>query len=128
MMFSVVVTILNVYIPYSLFDFLIQLKSTNSSQTPVDTPQLNSHPKHMVINFSSPQVTPHETPIADSTSNIIANVAAALLFFFILSSDHIIQNLLCHIFLWFKWKSTAPMVFQCTCDTGGKSIIQISML
>lgn len=112
MMFNVVVTILSAYMAYSLFDFLIQLKSTNRSQAPVDTPQLNSNPKHMVINFISPQVTPHETPIANSTSNIIDNVAAALLFFFIafLPND-IIQNFLCNFFLWFKRKSAAPMVF-----------------
>ena len=109
MIFSVVVTILNAYIPYSLSVFLIQLKSTNSSQTPVDDPQLNFHPKHMVINFTSPQVTPHETPIAAITSNIIINVATTLLFFFILFSDHIIQNLLCYVFLWLKRQPTISM-------------------
>ena len=107
-MLIVVVTILNAYIPYPLSDFLIKLNRINNSQTPVDTPQLNSHPKHKVINLISPQVTPHENPIA---AIIIANVTTKLFFFFIFSSNHIIQNFLCNIFLWIKRKSAAPMFF-----------------
>lgn len=87
---NVVVTILNAYIPYSLFDFLIQLNRTNINQIFVDPTQLNSHLKHIAINFTSPQIAPHENAVKTTAANIIISVAAALLFFFIFFSNHII--------------------------------------
>lgn len=110
-MFNVVVTTFNAYISYSLFDFTIQLNRTKINQIPVDTAQLNFHPKHMVINFTSPQVTPHEAPIVAIKNKTTTTTDDVSLFFFkAILSYQSFKNLFRKIFFWLKRKPAISIV------------------